>query len=98
MAHNGPILPTFSLPHTAEMSNHILPTRQSYLGENLSPAFSSERREPPPAYHGKEPLEGETVISTNAPPADMETPPAYMTPSLTPLPPAYMRNAVSSPF
>lgn len=95
MAQAGPILPTIRLPNSGDIPNHLLPPRQSYLGENLASSYNRERREPPPAYHGKEPLEGETVISSNAPPADTETPPAYMTPMLTPLPPAYVHSEVS---
>ena len=92
---SGPILPIIRLPNSDDIARHPVTSQQSYLGENLPGAFNRERREPPPAYHGKEPLEGETVISTNAPP-ETETPPAYVTSALTPPPPAYMRNEVSS--
>ncbi|EPS94199.1 hypothetical protein FOMPIDRAFT_1055282 [Fomitopsis schrenkii] len=81
------------MPNSGGIPNHLLPSYQSYLGENLPTSFNRPRLEPPPAYHGKEPLQGETVVSTDAPPlAQPETPPEYMTPALTPLPPAYMRN------
>ncbi|KAI0732211.1 hypothetical protein C8Q72DRAFT_819623 [Fomitopsis betulina] len=93
MAQAGPILPTIRLPCSSNMPTHIRPSHQSYLGENRSPSFNWARREPPPAYNGKEPLEGETVVSSDAPPRALQgTPPAYTTVPLSALPPAYMRS------
>lgn len=97
MAQAGPILPTIRLPCSSNMPTHIRPSHQSYLGENRSPSFNWARREPPPAYNGKEPLEGETVVSSDAPPRALQgTPPAYTTVPLSALPPAYMRSEVSN--
>ncbi|KZT64398.1 hypothetical protein DAEQUDRAFT_613302 [Daedalea quercina L-15889] len=85
MTQSAAILPIFSSPRP-------LPSQQSYLGENYAAPTGAVRQEAPPAYHGKEPLEGETVISADAPPAQTEMPPAYVTPALALPPPAYVRD------
>jgi len=90
---SGAVLPTVRSPFHG-LNARPLPSQQSYLGENIANQPIAVQREPPPAYHGKELAEGETIVHT-APPQEAETPPAYSTPALAPLAPAYMPDNTS---
>ncbi|KAH9926898.1 uncharacterized protein B0H18DRAFT_1004380 [Fomitopsis serialis] len=92
MAQSGAILPTLRPPLSGN-NRRPLQSQDSYLGENIAKRKIAVQREAPPAYHGKELAEGETVVPT-APPQGAETPPAYSTPTLAPLPPAYIPDNV----
>ncbi|KAH9926899.1 uncharacterized protein B0H18DRAFT_1118660 [Fomitopsis serialis] len=93
MTQSRAVLPTVQPPFSGDNARP-LPSQQPYLGENIANQITAMRLEPPPAYHGKQLAEGEMVIPTDSqpPPPEAETPPAYMTPTMALLPPAYMPN------